>query len=363
MNRPPPSSRREFVTGQAIVRAWQRAAEAVDNRWAAAAPESRSYLLQIARQAMACDFQIYLNAGEKDDAAEHAVEALRILEPLEQQLSVYRATSEISRINQRAAEEPVVVEPRLYALLQHALQLGRLTDGAFDITSGPLSKVWGFFRREGRLPNELEREEARALVGWDKLRFHDATRSLGFERPGMEINLNAIGKGYALDRCALELELAGADNFLLHGGHSSVLARGRRTGRNGWAVALRHPLRPEWPLGEILLRDQALGTSGSANQFFHYQGQRFSHVLDPRSGWPAQQLLSATVLAPTAADADALSTAFFVLGVEATRVICQQHTDLAAILIAPGPREGSLLFSNFGVPSDQWQLNAQWQAE
>jgi thiamine biosynthesis lipoprotein len=146
----------------------------------------------------------------------------------------------------------------------------------------------------------------------------------------MELNLGAIGKGYALDRAADALAAGGIHDFLLHGGNSSVLARGNRildfglpildSGQDdqtlaslppqskiqnpkskidpGWTVALRHPLRPDMRLAEFVLRDQALGTSGSGTQFFHYQGQRYGHIIDPRTGWPADKLLSATRMLP-----------------------------------------------------------------
>ncbi len=358
----PSGNRREFLTGHTIARAWQRAVERVTESEAAERATPQTYLLEIARRAMACDFQVYLNAGENPQAAEHAVETLAMLDTLEAAMTVFQPTSTISRINQKAAEGPVQVEPWLYELLCQAAELARTTGGAFDITSGPLTRTWGFLRREGRIPSNEEIAAALAAVGSDKIQFDEQHYTVQLAVPGMEINLGAIGKGYALDQCAAELTRRGVENFLLHGGHSSVLARGQRAGRDGWTVALRHPSRPQWRLGEILLRNQALGTSGSANQFFHYQGRRLGHVIDPRSGWPAQQLLSATVLAPTAAEADALSTAMFVLGLEASRDLCAQRSDIAAILVAPSQREGSLDIYTLGLDADdQWQLAPEWQ--
>src|SRR5207253_10516762 len=140
----------------------------------------------------------------------------------------------------------------------------------------------------------------------------------------------------------------------IHGGNSSVLGRG---GRNSelriqnsemekaktnehsafcilnselsWTVALRHPLKPDVRLAEFVLSDQALGTSGSGTQFFHYQGIRYGHIIDPRSGWPAEQVLSATVIAPTAEQADALSTAFYVLGLKPAHDFCREHAEIS----------------------------------
>jgi thiamine biosynthesis lipoprotein len=149
------------------------------------------------------------------------------------------------------------------------------------------------------------------------------------------------------------------ENFLIHGGQSSIVACGSRSGliegEHGWSIALRHPLRDEIRLGEVWLRDAALGTSGSAHQFFYHQGKRYSHVLDPRTARPAEGMLSTTVIAPTGAEADALATAFFVMGIDATLVYCEQHPELAAILIASGQRAGALEVVTTGPLEGVWQ--------
>ena len=149
----------------------------------------------------------------------------------------------------------------------------------------------------------------------------------------------------------------GVGDFLIHGGQSSILARGVRGGpagpNRGWCVALRHPLKNDQRLAEVWLRDRALGTSGSGQQFFHYQGRRFGHVLDPRTGLSVEGILSATVLAPTAALADALSTATFVMGLDKSLEFCGRHPDLAMLLVCPGPRAGQLELHTTGFESDE----------
>jgi FAD:protein FMN transferase len=305
---------------------------------------------------MACEFEVLLNAGQRDEATEAALAALDIVEHLEAQLTVYRETSEVSRLNRRAASEPVTVELSLYELLWQARQFWELTRGAFDITSGPLSRVWGFARRQGAVPEPSAIDAARARVGMQLIEFNEAARSIRFGMEGVELNLGGIGKGYALDRCAARLEEAGVGDFLVHGGKSSILARGVRQGLEGWTISLRHPLRPEWRLGDILLRDRALGTSGAANLYLHFQGRRLGHVLDPRTGWPAEGLLSATVLAPTATEADALATACYVMGREEVEELCERKPDISAILVAPGPRVGGIELWLVNLKDDfEWQ--------
>jgi thiamine biosynthesis lipoprotein len=175
--------------------------------------------------------------------------------------------------------------------------------------------------------------------------------TISFARPGVELNLGSIGKGYALDRAAEILTEHELTDWLLQGGHSSVIARGEHNGLPGWPVGLRNPLLPQRRLGTILLRDQALATSGTAVQHFRFEGQRYGHIIDPRTGWPVENMLSVTVLAPTAAEADALSTAFFVGGVELAERYCHNHPAVSALLIPP-PRGQRLEPICIRIPAD-----------
>jgi len=365
MNEKRKSTRREFLKGRAAVRAIENVLpdEAVTDPVArpasAAARGEAAYLLQVGRTAMACEFQVFLNAGQHSGATEAALEALDLVDVFEQQMTVYRESSEISDINRRSADTEVVVESRLFDLLQRALELHRTTDGAFDITAGPLARVWGFHRRAGRLPTDDELAVARRTVGSHWLRLDPIHSTVRFLQPGVEINLGAIGKGYALDRCAELLEDRGVGNFLIHGGHSSVLARGTRqdatADRPGWSIALRHPLRYEPRLAEIWLDNRAAATSGSGNQFFHFQGRRYGHVIDPRTGRPADRVLSSTVIAPDAASADALATAFFVMGLDASLAYCATRPDLAAVFVCAGPQSGGIELIAHGLDDHQWR--------
>ncbi len=319
--------------------------------------EASSYLFQISRRAMATLFQVYLNAGQNPRAPDTALQALDLVERLEDRLSIYRPHSEVSRINARAAEQPVPVAGDLFDLLALCLELSRETEGAFDITSTPLSRLWGFHDRAGRLPDPSDIRDVLERVGSGWLTLDRAERTVRFARPGMEINLGSIGKGFALDRCAEEFESEGIDDFLIHGGQSSVLARGSRLGveQGGWWVALGHPFREGQRLGEIRLVDRALATSGSGNQYFHLRGRRYGHILDPRSGSPVEGLFSTTVITPSATWADALATALHVLGREAAEAYCARRPDLGIILAAPGRRAGGLELTVLGLNEEDWR--------
>lgn len=359
------TTRREFLHGRSAIEAISSLVpddslvDPTQKSVAAASSGGSAFLLQVGRNAMACEFQVFLNAGQHSGATEAALEALDLVDALEDQLTVYREHSEVSQLNQKAADQAVATERGLFELLQQSVTLYEVTGGAFDITSGPLTKVWGFHRREGRFPSAETLRNATQQIGsrWLELCSDDST--VRFRHRGLEINLGAIGKGYALDRCAGLLRSHGIDDFLIHGGRSSVLAAGSRLGDahadRGWTIALRHPLRHEQQLGELWLRDRACGTSGSGNQFFHFEGKRYGHIIDPRYGYPADGLLSATVLAPTAAEADALATAFFVMGPDAAIAHCQKHTEIAAVLIRSGKQTGSIEIQTPGLNADDWR--------
>lgn len=367
MGEPSKSSRREFLRGKS-------AAEAIGHALAGPpaplpAPASvgvqpGSHLLSVSREAMACLFEVVFDAMTYKGRTDAAVEALELASVLEGQLTVYRDTSEVMQLNRRAGQEPVEVEEGLFRLLERAVALSEATGGAFDITAGQLSKIWGFYRRQGTMPSADEIAVALATVGSRHLQLDPSTRSVRFRQPGLELNLGAIGKGYTLDRIADALAAGGIGDFLLHGGNSSVLARGERQNSEfrvqrslppGWSVALRHPLKPEIRLAEFWLRDQALGTSGSGTQFFHHHGKRYGHIIDPRSGWPAEQVLSATVIAPTAELADALSTAFYVLGLEPARAYCEQNAAISALLVTASRAAGRIELHPVNLSGDRWQ--------
>ena len=320
---------------------------------------SQPYLVHLARDAMACRFQVFFNAGQYDRATETALAAFDLIDSLEGQMTAYRATSQISDINRRAASKAVEVEPRLFELLSCAVGLSGETNGAFDITSGPLSRLWGFKRRAGTVPDVTELAITLTHVGSQRLEIDPLRRTVRFLADRMELNLGAIGKGYALDRAAALLQADGIHDFLWHGGQSSVLARGSRstgtTETRVWSVGVNNPLNATGRLAEIFLHDRALATSGSSQQFFRHRGKRYGHILDLRTGWPAEGVFSATVLAPTAAEADALSTAFYVLGVEPAMEYCRSHAGIAALLLVPS-RDGSAIeLATAGLKDEDWR--------
>ena len=321
-------------------------------------PAVETYLMRFERAAMGCQFEVLLNADQAREASESALEALELVEFLEGKLSLYRNDSDLCQLNRQAAAGPQIVDEDVWPLLEFAEQLYRETEGAFDITMTPLSRLWGFHRREGRLPSNREIAETLAVVGMHHVRLDPRSRTVEFLRPGIELSFAALGKGYALDKCDTLLASSGCRDYLLHGGYSSILGRGRRLASaspgEGWTIALRDPDRAECRLGRLVLRDAAVGTSGLANQSFVHRGRRYGHLLDPRTGRPVEGLVSVTAVAPDAMRSDALSTAFFVLGPEQTAAYCADHPDVGAILVLPGGGPGRREVEVIGAASSYW---------
>jgi thiamine biosynthesis lipoprotein len=229
------------------------------------------------------------------------------------------------------------VEEGLFELLTLSRQISDDTQGGFDVTAGPLIRLWRVCRQAHRIPHAAEITECLRAVGMSHVRLDGFNRTVAFDTPATRIDFGAIGKGYALDRAARILLEQGRTEWLLHGGHSSLLARGNHNETGGWPVGIGNPLFPQRRLGTILLRDQAMSTSGSNLQFFRHAGKRYGHILDPRTGWPVEGVLSVIVVAPTAALADALSTAFYVIGPDGAREYCAKFPEVAAIWI-PFPK-------------------------
>jgi thiamine biosynthesis lipoprotein len=303
-----------------------------------------NHWLHVSRPIMACRFEVTMPSRETT-GIRVANQALDYADRLEQQLTIFRDTSEVSFINRHAASKAVSVSTSLFQLLHLCQSLYRETDGAFDITSSPLSQCWGFLKRQGRIPDRDEIENAKALVGCDKLILDNPSSTVRFAKSDMQINLGSIGKGYALE-CLKTKIRSRIKIALLSAGSSSLLAIGSgEHGQNGWTVGIRHPRYKNKRLALLRLRDTALATSGDEEQFFEYEGKRYGHIIDPRTGMPAEKVASVTVITQSGAVADALATAFYVGGLELAEQYCSTHPDTLVILL-PAQSDKPVILGN-----------------
>jgi thiamine biosynthesis lipoprotein len=281
----------------------------------------------VAREAMATRFEIVLPGSDEIRLRAAAEAALDEIDRLEAQLSFYRADSELSRVNGHAADRPVRVEPQFFALLERVRRIHEVTVGAFDPTTAPLLRAWGFVGAGGHLPDSEEVERARAVTGMHLVKLDRDHCSVRFERPGIQLDLGGIGKGYAIERAGEILADLGIVSGIIHGGTSTALALGAPPGSDGWLVAIPQPAaagaagdatraNPNRPLTVVSLRDEAMSVSAVWGKSFEANGRRFGHVLDPRLGSPVSGATMAAVVTGSATDADAYSTALLVLGSE-----------------------------------------------
>jgi len=277
-------------------------------------PEAEALdLVHLSRTAMGCRFEIVLpEPGAAAVAA--AREALEVASRLEEQLSIFRPESELSRLNQAASDGLVPVEAGLFDLLGRARDWSERTRGAFDPAAGPLLALWRQAAREQAPPDPARVAALLPAVGMRHLELAAERMAVRFRRPGVALDLASVGKGYAVDCMVTALREQGVTTALVHAGHSSIFALGAPGVGEGWLVEVTDPRPGCPPLARLWLRDRGLSTSSARYQSFQAQGTSYGHLVDPRTGWPAQGTLSVSALAPGAAEAEALSTALFVLG-------------------------------------------------
>lgn len=273
------------------------------------------------QQHMGVEARVVLYAASEESATAAARAAFARIAVLDSLLSDYRVDSELSRLSYRAGGAPVPVGPELFLLLARAQEMARITDGAFDVTVGPLVQLWRGARRSGVLPTEAERREALARTGWRNLELDSASRTARLLREGMRLDLGGIAKGYAADEALRVLRAAGVESALVELG-GDIVVGAPPPGTRGWRIAVVDP-DPAMPVGP--LANAAISTSGDAEQFVVVGGERYSHIVDPRTGLGLRDRLAATVVAADGITADALSTALTVLGPEAGRELLARH--------------------------------------
>jgi thiamine biosynthesis lipoprotein len=263
-------------------------------------------------------------------------EALDEIDRVDRLMSHYRRDSPLSRLNREAADGPVAVEPELLDFLAECLRWSRESDGAFDVTVGPLMKAWGFFRDEGRVPGEEELTRTLEVVGYRHVVLDREAGTVRFDRPGVELDLGGIGKGYAVDRVVELLRRRGVASALVNLGGSSVYGLGAPPGRKTWEVGIQDPTDPAKTALTVRLRDRALSVSGGYERFFERDGITYAHIMDPRTGRPVQGVLSVAVLTDTATAGDALDDIAFVQGVDRAAVFLKRLPATETLFFLPG---------------------------
>jgi thiamine biosynthesis lipoprotein len=278
---------------------------------------------------------------------EAAIEAvLAEMRRVDQAMSTYKSTSELSQVNARAAQEPVRISSELFDLLSASLEYSRITEGAFDITYASVGYLYDF--RKHVRPDERQIADALPGINYRHIKLDRSNQTVRFARPGVRIDLGGIGKGHAVDRGIAVLQARGIDRALVTAGGDSRII-GDRFGKP-WVVGIRHPDRKDEVIARIPLEDAALSTSGDYERYFDENGVRYHHIIDPKTGHSASKVRSATIIGPTATRTDGLSKTAFVLGPEKAIEIYNRLEDIDAVLVTP---EGKVLYTNGLAPPEE----------
>jgi thiamine biosynthesis lipoprotein len=280
-----------------------------------AAQQRQLLRLEKTGEAMGSAFTVEVygeNRIEMEAAVDAAIDEVRRLDEM---LSNYKTGSEWSGVNRQAAKAPVEVSRSLFEVLSACDGYSRASEGAFDITVGPLMKVWGFYKGSGHLPHRAEVAAAMAKVGYRHVKLDPRTRMVRFDREGVELDPGGIGKGYAVDRMVEVLKKKGVRNALVAGSGSSIYGMGAPPAEpRGWHIEIKDPRDSARTVTDLYLKDMSMSTSGSYEKFFRAEGRTYAHIMDPRTGYPAQGSLSVSVVAPRTIDSEAWAKPYFING-------------------------------------------------
>ena len=310
--------------------------------------------LRIVRHiAMATDFEAVLYGDTEDTDPESLIDAARMgfeaVDMLENRISSWKKDSFTSLLNRTAWERPIHVPGDVMELINLSQKYHERSQGVFDVTVGPLIDFWRASEAKGVFPQSREVKQVLEKVGLQHVVIDRSAQTVFFTRKGMRLDFGGIAKGLALDRMAVVLAENGVTTARLSTGTSTILAMGAPPGDAGWTVDIRSPYNTDHNahIATVTIRNESLSTSSDAVRYMSVDGTRYSHILDPRTGMPAIGMASVTVIAPTGVESDALSTAFFVLGVDAARAYCDAYPEVRAILLTDQCDVSEPIFLNF----------------
>ena len=300
-----------------------------------AAADAQPRSVAYSARTMGTYVRVTLVTGDSAVSAPLAQHVLQVFTRVDSLMSNWTTTSEVARLNRDAARGPTPVEPEVARVIAASLDVGRGSEGAFDITVEPLMRVWGFLGGHPHVPSAEEAAAAFRRVGARQVHFDSTARTLRFDNDRVRIDLGGIAKGYAVQ--------VAAESLVAHGIHDALVdlsgnmfALGAPPGVDHWRIGIRDP-RDRIPyFARVPLTGQGISTSGKYEQFVAANGRTYGHIMDPRTGRPAEGLISVTVISPSAMTCDAWDTPLFVLGSAAAREEAKRREDLAAVIVSPG---------------------------
>ena len=296
----------------------------------AARSDTSGGLVSDARPLMGTQFLIQVASTDRDRAHSAIDAAYAEVSRSEEILSNWSATSQISRVNQAAGRAPLTISTDLFRVLERALAVASLTNGAFDPTFAACGHLWSV--RQRRIPTEDEIAGCLPLVDYRRVALDPETSAVLLPDTQMQLGLAGLAKGYRIDRAAEVLQRHGFSDFLIDGGGD---IRVSTASLPPWKITIADPRQEGHILGAVDLASGAIATSGDYQWYFEQDGVRYHHIIDPSTGRPARRSIAATVIAPTAVEADALATGLFVMGPDDGLALAEKLSSVEAMLIAP----------------------------
>ena len=282
-------------------------------------------------------FTITLYAPNETEARSASDAAFARIAALNAMMTDYDSESELMQLCKKPVGQPVAVSAELFAVLQKGQRLAEQSDGAFDVTIGPIVRQWRRARRTGELPSPDQLARARAAVGWQKLKLDERNRTATLLAPGMQLDLGGIAKGYAADEALAVLRAHGISRALV-AASGDIAAGAAPPGQPGWRVSIGGTGSGAAPPSPLVLKHAAVSTSGDAEQFVEIAGVRYSHIVDPRTGVGLTNRLQATVIARHASETDAFATTVCVLGVERGTKLVKSQPGMKVIFLSAAAR-------------------------
>ncbi|EWH09529.1 ApbE family lipoprotein [Catenovulum agarivorans DS-2] len=278
----------------------------------------------------AAEIRFYQPALMSEQQAQRLlVKLVDVMHQIDESMSPYKSNSELSQVNQEAHAKPLKVSADLLSVINKAQYIAKLSGGIFDITFASAGHLYQY--REHIRPTELQLAQASKFINYQDIALDEKNSTIHFLKQGTKIDLGGIAKGFAVQKCLTILEQAGVEHALVNAGGDTGLL-GDKLGKN-WMVAIKHPRQPDKQAALLPLANEAISTSGDYERYFIEDGQRYHHILNPRTGKSAKKLVSVSVIGPDAMMTDALSTTVFILGRSAGFKLLEQFSGYEAIVI------------------------------
>lgn len=306
-------------------------------------PDGNSNLLKTERNFLIMGtFARTVIYGKPEMAEQASDKVLEIFSLIEKKCNIFDPKSEISKLNKTACRKAFKCSPLVWNMFNSSRRAYDISGGAFDVSARPLMQLWGFYRKRGdTLPTAQEVKKAQSITGLDKIIFDDKNHTVKFTVPGMSIDFGGIAKGIAVQIATKKIHKMGIKHGVIDLGGNMYCLGQPPAPKKYYTIGIRDPLAKNKICGKLFLHDQAVATSGNYERYVTIKGHHYTHIMNPKTGKPVEDMLSVSVLTSNAGDADFLSTAIFIQGVDFAKLICKANPDIGVFIVRRNPKDKS----------------------